>query len=276
MICSSHTQGLIVRHVYIDEAGIGNPAIEPYTVVVGVMLHVDQQYAAIQKYLLDMADDLVAPDKERPLDFVFHAKELWHGNGFFPRDKWSRERRLEILGHIADIPREFQLPIIYSCVERSQFPAKLPPDDSPKRLFRDARAKATMKCHTMCFLSCLEQVDRYVVQIYEGEKVFAVVELHEDHKIQLLSGAQLLSNPRLRRTIENDPDINWPPISHIVEEPLFVRKSGSSPVQVDDACAFILSRALAEAEKSGPLLEKIQPNLVAGFIRGFLEPKARG
>lgn len=53
-----------MRHIYFDEAGIGNPEVEPYTVVAGIVLHVDNQYDSLQKYLLDMADDLVAPRDE--------------------------------------------------------------------------------------------------------------------------------------------------------------------------------------------------------------------
>ena len=120
MIVSPQSPELVLRHVYFDEAGIGNPDTEPYTVVAGVMLHVDDQYTPLQTYLLDMADDLVGPSLERPLDFVFHAKELWHGEGFFPRDNWGLDKRLAILAHLADIPRKFKLPIFYSCVERSK------------------------------------------------------------------------------------------------------------------------------------------------------------
>ena len=265
-----------MRHIYFDEAGIGNPDVDAYTVVAGVMLHVDDQYTPLQNYLLEMADDLVGPSLERPLGFAFHAKELWHGDGFFPRDHWTLSKRLEILGHLADIPQKFQLPIIYSCVARKDYPPNYPPRDSARRLVRDARAKASKKCHTICFLSCLVQVERWMEHKYKDEKVFAVAELHEDHKDALLTTAQLLSNPRARSTIENDPNINWPPLTHIVEEPLFVRKSGSSPMQVADVCAFILTRALASAEYSEPLLEKIRPNLVSGFRRDFVTASSRG
>ena len=220
-----------------------------------------------------MADDLVAPSLKRSLNFAFHAKELWHGEGFFPRENWSRERRLEILGHLADIPQKFHLPIIYSCVKRSKYPPKNPPANSPKRVFRRAQREATKRCHTICFLSCLEQVERWMECKHQEEKVFVVHELHENHKADLSEISKFFSNPRARSTIENDPDINWSALTHLVEEPLFVRKSGSSLVQIADVCAFILSRALAEKEHSKPLLEKIRPNLVSGFLCDFFQNK---
>ncbi len=275
MIASPQSPELVVRHFYVDEAGIGDPDKEPYTVVAGVMLNVDEQYAPLQKYLLDMADEFVAPGLERPLDFAFHAKDLWHGSGFFPRDDWSLEKRLEILNHLADIPQKFELPIIYSCVDRSNYPPNEPTLGSAKRFFKAARAKANKKCHTICFVSCLSQVERWMEHNYKDEKVFVVAELHEDHKDYLLAVAQLLSNPRARSTIENDPNIDWPALTHVVEEPLFVRKLGSSPVQVADVCAFILARALAGGNHVEPLLEKIRPNLVSGFRREFVKSSSR-
>ena len=271
MIGSPQSAELVLRHVYFDEAGIGNPDIEPYTVVAGVMLHVDYQYTPLQTYLLDMADDLVGPSKERPIDFVFHARDLWHGEGFFPRDNWSLDRRLEILGYLADIPGKFDLPIIYSCVERSKFPPKNPTRGSAKRLLKKARAEATKKCHTICFLSCLTQVERWMEHAYKDEKVSVIVEQHKVHKSNLLIVAQLLSNPRARSTIENDPNISWPALTRIVEEPLFVQKSGTSPVQIADLCAFLLARAFAGKEDSEPLLEKIRPKFVSGFRRDFVK-----
>lgn len=264
-----------MRHVYFDEAGIGNPDIEPYTVVAGVMLHVDNLYTPIQKYLLDMADDLIGSSLERPLDFTFHAKELWHGTGFFPRDDWSLDKRLEILGYLADVPQMFNLPIIYSCVNRKDYPPNNLPPASNKRAFRAANAEATKKCHIICFISCLTQVERLMEHQYKEEKAFAVVEQHSEHKGDLLIVAQLLSNPRARSTIENDPNIKWPALTHIVEEPLFVGKSGSSPMQIADTCAFILARALAGANHVDSLLEKIRPNLITGFRREFVKPSSQ-
>ncbi len=110
---------------------------------------------------------------------------------------------------------------------------------------------------------------------YKEEKAFAVVEQHSEHKGALLLVAQLLSNPRARSTIENDPNIKWPALTHIVEEPLFVGKSGSSPMQIADTCAFILARALAGANYVDPLLEKIRPNLISGFRREFVKPSSQ-
>ena len=268
MTISPQNSDLIMRHIYFDEAGIGNPNIEPYTVVAGIVLHVDNQYDSLQKYLLEMANDLVAQSNKRPLEFVFHAKELWHGNGFFPRDDWTLEKRLEILGHLADIPENFNLPIIYSCIKREEY--------VPKDLKGKQRAAADKKCHATCFMSCLSQADRWIEQFYPDEKVFAIVEHHQSHKSGLQIVADYLTNPRLIEEIQNDNSLHCDPIKHFVETPLFSPKSGNSPLQIADICAFILSRALAEAKHSDVLLEKIRPQLASGFIKSFFQNGSPG
>lgn len=256
----------IVRFSYFDEAGIANPKHEPYTVVAGIMIHADDQYQYLQKYILDIADDLVG--KDRPQDFVFHAKELWHGGKFFPRDKWSREKRFEILGHLTDIPRKYQFPLIYACVERAKFPAKNPAD-------RKSRAQATRKCHMLCFLSCLSQTDEFVGAMYPGEMAFVVAEDHNEHRVMLRDGANILGNPRLAQIIKDDPGVSWKPNTHLVDEPLFQKKSGNSPLQVADVCAFILSRHFAADSYIAPLVEKIKPQLIRGLRTEFVARKIK-
>ena len=256
----SNSPERIVRHVYFDEAGLSQ---EPYTVVAGIMVHVDNHYRNLQKYILDMADDLLGPD--RPLGFLFHAQDLWHGSGFFPRNNWELAKRLEILGHLADIPQKYQCPILYSCVEKKKFP---PRDESP-----EARKAANLKRHTICFLSCLSQTDRFMEQFHSDEMVFVIVEDHAEHRAVLREGAKFLGEPRLREAIERDDGISWRPLTHIVEEPLFQGKSGKSPLQIADICAFILNRHFAGDNYIVPFVEKIMPQLASGLRTDFVTSK---
>lgn len=256
-----------MRHFYLDEAGIGDPKKEPYTVVAGFLLHVDDQYHPLSKYLLDMADDLSAPNLERPINFHFHAKDLWHGAGHFPRNKWPLERRLEILGHLADIPAKFKLPVIYTCLKRDEV--------APGNLTRKERAAADEKIHATCFVGCLNLADDLIERDVPNEQAFCVVEHHPAHKSGLQSVAVTLSDPRFRKVFEESIEIQGlgvRPLKHFVESPLFSQKSGSSPLQVADACAFILSRALAGGNYIQELLERIKPQLVSGFRDRFFQP----
>ena len=60
-----------MRFIYLDEAGISNPANEPYLVVAGVIIDADHQWMAVEPHLHVLAETC-APQPRRP-NFVFHA-----------------------------------------------------------------------------------------------------------------------------------------------------------------------------------------------------------
>jgi hypothetical protein len=249
-----------VRFAYFDEAGIGDPAKEPFTVVAGIMLHVDEQYSALQQFILDMADALVG--KDRPLDFVFHATDLWHGGKFFPREKWPLERRMEILGHICSIPEAFQFQVFYTVIERAKYP---PQDLSAKNAWK----LATRRAHVICFLGCLQQVDGFMREALPDEKSFAVVEEHNDHRRLMKDAARFLGNRRLAPIVVDDPNLYWRPYEYLIDEPLFQSKSGVSPLQIADACAFIIAKHLGGDRHAEPHLEKLKPRMAVGWRTDF-------
>src|ERR1700722_7908440 len=80
----------IVRLVYLDEAGVSNPAQEPVLVVAGVIVNPDRQWKELEAYFRDLAHTLF-PDDD-PYRFVFHAKDIFHGSGPFNRSRWPTQR----------------------------------------------------------------------------------------------------------------------------------------------------------------------------------------
>jgi len=46
----------IVRVAYLDEAGISKPAEEPYCVVAGILVNADEQWKAVERHLIEIAD----------------------------------------------------------------------------------------------------------------------------------------------------------------------------------------------------------------------------
>src|SRR6266849_3413019 len=79
----------LVRMIYLDESGIS--ATEPYVVVAGVIIHADKQWKGLEKYLLDMVDELIPPAMRD--NFYFHATELFSGGKRFDRNSWPKEKR---------------------------------------------------------------------------------------------------------------------------------------------------------------------------------------
>jgi hypothetical protein len=113
-----------VRMIYLDDAGLSNPDHEPYVVVAGPLVDADTQWLELERHLEHLAD-LHAPP-ERRHEFYFHATELFSGGGFFPRDRYPREERWEILDKLVAIPKKFKLPITYGVFERAKLKARFP------------------------------------------------------------------------------------------------------------------------------------------------------
>jgi hypothetical protein len=68
----------LVRYVYLDETGTGDPAKEPFVIVAGVMIHaVASEWKAVENHLKFLADGFALPE-DRP-GFCFHANELFTG-----------------------------------------------------------------------------------------------------------------------------------------------------------------------------------------------------
>ena len=82
----------LVRVTFLDEAGVSNPREEPFLVVAGIMLDPDRHYGTLDARLRTLAEECFPPERSEVLaqvralgrPFIFHAKDVWHGSGFFP------------------------------------------------------------------------------------------------------------------------------------------------------------------------------------------------
>ena len=85
-----------MRYVFLDEAGIANPAHEPFVVVGGPIVHADKQYKPLERYLYKMVEGFVPPEKRQ--GFVFHATELFSGGDVFSARRLVERGSLENIG----------------------------------------------------------------------------------------------------------------------------------------------------------------------------------
>jgi hypothetical protein len=77
----------IVRLVYLDEAGISNPAHEPWLVVAGIVINADKQFKLIESYLDELVKKHIPQEKRPDSHFM-----RW---SFFTATRAS----IEIFGH---------------------------------------------------------------------------------------------------------------------------------------------------------------------------------
>jgi hypothetical protein len=239
----------------LDEAGIGRPADEPITVVAGVVLHADRQWKALEQYLRDMADEFSAPVRRR--GFVFHAKEIFHGNGRFPREEYpDPEVRWRILDELVQIPRKFDMPVVLGAIQRNK--VRNPPG-------ADAATRAVLS-HTMAYATCASVIERYMREgAAENEVASLVVENNQQARQAIYEVHNLLRDPhRIEEIAEMVGNLNdlWP-FQRIVEAPLFAEKTDSSPLQVADACAFVIARHLKNAANAERFYAALRDNIIA-------------
>src|ERR1700730_13747397 len=101
----------LVRLLYLDEAGTDFKA--NFLCVAGVLVHDDIQWPEVERKMVALIEKHILPDA-RP-GFYFHAKEIFHGSGYFDRKKpeWAdNQKRYDVLCELAEIIDILKLPVV--------------------------------------------------------------------------------------------------------------------------------------------------------------------
>jgi Protein of unknown function (DUF3800) len=242
----------LVRFVYLDESGIANPEQEPYTVVAGVMVHADKHWKAIETYLLGMVERFVPLDKRE--GFFFSGKDLHHGSGHTPRERYPRQLRIAILHELCEIPRRFDLPIVAGFVKRAHYASFFPSQSA---------SDLTVEAHLLATVQCAACVEIYMRAHAEQGEVATMVYENNDNAKQIIrkmhnflrSSAALDGAYRMGFALANVI-----PFQRIVDTAHFAEKLDTSLLQIADACAFGIKRHLMEVDDEnyfGPMAEKV-------------------
>ena len=93
-----------VRYVFMDEAGTS--AVEPVTVVVGLIAHADDHVMTAEALVQEILGAVPPKHKE---DFVFHATQVY-GDPKYQAD-WSLTDRLRLLQQMMSVPRRVGIAI---------------------------------------------------------------------------------------------------------------------------------------------------------------------
>jgi len=227
--------GRVVRLIFIDEAGIGDPKVEPYTVVAGVVVHADDQLTPLEDSLRDLVRKHI-PERHWG-EFVFHAKELSNGGGkFFPREEWPIERRLEIARDLAALIARSPITIVIGEVERRVTQAF---DFTTGEIKNEAIAAQAM-AYTICALRCEhwmrtrnpKEVCLLIVEDNESART-AVKHVHRMHQDR--SMMELAFSPQ---ELGNYPV----PFQKIKQDPLFQPKAPASVLQLADFGAYVMKK----------------------------------
>jgi hypothetical protein len=257
-----------LRSVYVDEAGISNNGHERTVVVAGVILYPDMQWRALEAHFQELKVQFVPLDKRE--DFVFHAKDIWHGEGkVFGRDVYVGDRR-EVLRALCSTITKFELGVVYGHVSKqviadSLDAASLP--ISPKTVVQI--------CYMAALADALGRANAWVGRYAKDEFVSVVIENNNELKrFGQRMFKELRSNtlsPEIRKVM---PQLPFP---HIMDVPSFMFKEDAPVLQLADFCAFILRRFLDGHEDAAEYLRPLMPLMMASVYSeaDFAELAAR-
>jgi Protein of unknown function (DUF3800) len=235
-----------VRFIHLDEAGTSSR--EPYVVVAGIVSHADNQWRALNRYLLDMANALIPEDLREGL--IFHAKDLWHGSRKFNRQQWPRPKRLEIMEQIAIIPEKFAIPVVIGIVEKEKYS------------WGETKGQTDIDAwnYALAFglaAGCAE----YFMRKFAEEEVATIILEDVPH---------MRAHARRGYNILQNADNAWAkgamksvtPLTRIVEHPMFAAKDQSSILQIADLLAFVMCRRANGKTDVAPLVERFASQIV--------------
>jgi hypothetical protein len=237
-----------VRIAYLDEGGIGKVEVEPFLVVTGVVLNPDVHYRTVVEELDKIRQRL--PSHRRRA--IFHAKDLLHGTGEFPKEEWpNADDRFDILLSVARVIERLNLPIIFGAVRRQ---LSVPGWTGPYDERRDS--------HVVGAIRCTMQLEAYMREIGTDEMAQLVFEQNEyaQRSIQLIHDVLSLEDLAVREYLDLDAQ-NVMPYTRIIDTPLFARKSQSAPLQLADICAVAMKRYLQRSKNSDILFNIIRPHI---------------
>jgi len=249
-----------MRLIYLDEAGISNPAEEPFLIVAGIAVNADRQFKEIEAYLDGMAQRHIAPQKRGLV--AFHAMELFHGTKNFHRDSWPFETRLAILDELASIPKKFDLPICWGGTDREKVPNFLdPPSESERHLEQLVHGHAFWK-----FIAQMEIVMRATA----NDEVGMLIAEDREAVRGILKIGHAIFRGRVPQELQNSleeirKEAPWAkllPAERIIEKVHFAQKTESSLLQIADICAFAIKRAFMKASHWERLYRSLEGQIV--------------
>ena len=250
-----------MRVTFLDEAGVANPKQEPFLVVAGIMLDPDRHYGALDAKLRALAEECFPPERSEVLahvraygrPFIFQAKDVWHGSGFFPREEergpihgWSLVRRMKVFEALSKNPEKFSLNVVWGAVDRRMF-------------FEVQKAKPSKKTesflHALAYFQTMRRVDSWMIENAPREHTM----LYAEDRPEVKSYLDIVHTMCVDRSVDENAPSHAFSSTHIFEPVAFVPKDRSAILQVADHCAFIIKRKLQGCQHIGPYFENIRP-----------------
>jgi hypothetical protein len=239
-----------MRFTFLDEGGISQ--YEPRVVVAGVFVDGDKQLIRLEQ-ALDAIVRKHIPEKDWD-GFVLHAKDIWGGGKYFnDRDRWPIEKRAKILDDLVAIPSRLEIPVIFNWVDRADIATRHNAEGlMPQRDF-------DVSCHAVAFAGCMLKIEEFMRRVWVNEIAQVVAEDNPEARSTIKGVVELFKQPtRMLRPLIGHSDVL--PLERIRGSVQFASKSESRPLQLADACAFLIRRRLYKHDNnSARFYNKLKP-----------------
>jgi hypothetical protein len=199
--------------------------------------------------------DVLAQVRALGRPFIFHAKDVWHGTGFFPREEaagpingWSRPRRLKVLEALSKNPEKFSLNVVWAAVDRRGF---LESHDAKGLQKKELEGLA----HAHAYFHTIRKIDNWMIENAASE----YTTIYAEDRREVRSYLDLVHTMCVDRSVDENAPTTAFSSTHIAEPVAFVAKHRSPILQVADHCAFIIKRKLQGCKDIGPYYENIRP-----------------
>jgi hypothetical protein len=203
-------------------------------------------------------ESIPAPDQQ---GFIFHAKDLFHGSGYFKREIWPKERRHELLHKLASFPAKFCLPVVFGHVVKAEYRQEPAISEHiEKQPEKDRETDLLVIEHMTAFARAVIAVERQMWQLPRDEICMLVAEDTDLVKPAVKAAHAVLRDPN-QLGGAGYPEVDGLPLRKVVDTPHFAAKRDSSLLQCADLCAFLIMRRLNRKEDSQPFFEAIAPQL---------------
>lgn len=234
----SSARGNVVRLIYLDEAG--TDASASHLCVAGVLVHGDGDWPKVDKRIADLIERFIPEPHRR--DFIFHAKDIYHGSGYFDRRKpeWAAPAsRNAVLDGLAAIIDDLNLPVVFGNYDKAKFGQNIGLPETVDKLKLELIQRTAL-------VDCLVRADAWLERFAPSELATVI---HEDgvpmkglmkYTVSQLRDAEALS-------VDLSPQLmaeSGLPLKRIIDTVHFAEKADARPLQLADFCAFHIGRIL--------------------------------
>ena len=223
----------IMRLVYIDESGVGDPNQEPFTVVAGVVINGDEQWKSFEADLLDVRKDF----PELSEDTELKARDLFWGTDAFQR--WGRENRVSLQKEVLGLIARHKLPIYAAFVERGFFNSLYP--------------DLGIKPEDLALVMCLTGIETWFCGSAPGE-VGTIIADKSQREAMFKDSLRLYRKTKVMQTKAK--------FNHLIEPILFADSKEAWGIQLADHYTYFIKRAhCMKKPDSLEFCEIIEPNV---------------